>query len=162
MITEKTEKSNVVKNPNAITFVLAFLVSILLLFTSNCGQINKLRKPKDLLSDSIVTVENLKQIQEKLWFYNHKHIVIEGYFMGWGTRDCHFVANFCIPRTRSDWAFRDLNDTCIYITGGLPPNVSLFDRMDRNKLIRMQAIVHKVKGNRMFLEYVNAVMIEEY
>jgi len=66
MITEKTEKSNVVKNPNAITFVLAFLVSILLLFTSNCGQINKLRKPKDLLSDSMVTVENLKQIQEKL------------------------------------------------------------------------------------------------
>jgi len=82
-----------------------------------------------------------------------KLVVMEGYFVGHYSAGYHFVSNFSDPLTPGTWTFMDRDSTCIYVMGGEPENLNLFDLHDRGEAMLLNARIHKRQG-RIYLEYI--------
>lgn len=128
---------------------------------ASCSWVEKLKreKPQPPL-DSLITHDSLAQVTKSaLFFKRNKTIIIRGDFLGWSMINCHFIENFAMAQTTEDWAFRDLDSACIYVTGGHPNGLNPFDLHDRGTDIVLKARVKTQKRHRLYLEYIDALIL---
>ncbi len=83
----------------------------------------------------------------------NKAVKVQGHFVGWQTTKCKFLAQILDkPLTRSDWAIENDN-FCVFVTGGTPEGLSLFNPTTAGRLVEVEADVLKTTDGKIYLKY---------
>ena len=85
-------------------------------------------------------------------------IALTGRFMGWQGGECVFPSYAAPQATRSDWIFK-IGDSCLYVTGGRPPDVSPMEGTGVGRQIRLDARLRITPDSRVLLEYVSSAPV---
>lgn len=85
--------------------------------------------------------------------YTGRVVTLQGLFQGWQVIKCQFPRGAAsTPQTRSDWLIRTGAD-CIYVTGGMPEDLSPMKPESPGSRIELKAEVKKGKDGRIYLVY---------
>ena len=103
------------------------------------------------------TFDDVYQYRET---YHDSLITLTGRFMGWEGGECIFPSYAASQETRSDWIFK-IGDSCLYVTGGGPPDVSPMEGTGVGKQIRLDAHLRITPDNRLLLEYVRSTPVSQ-
>lgn len=92
-----------------------------ILFDAELEKLEPDRKPKEAIDVTKVKLTKLREIKESVKAYEDKEVVIKGEYMGWTPDPKRTIG---VPLSRMDWAVKDENGDCIYVTAvgmrGLP------------------------------------------
>ncbi len=85
-------------------------------------------------------------------------ITLTGRYMGWQGAECVFPSYAAQQKTRSDWIFQ-IGDSCLYVTGGRPPDLSPMEGTGGGRQIRLDARLRITPDSRLLLEYVRSAPV---
>ena len=87
-------------------------------------------------------------------------ITLTGRFMGWEGTGCTFPVYAARQATRSDWIF-SIGDTCLYVTGGSPPDLSPMEATSSGRPITLEARIRPSADGKLLLEYVRSTPMSQ-
>jgi len=129
--------------------IVALAIAIGCLSSPGCQTSNPIRAPE--------TFDDVFQSRE---IYRDSLITLKGYYMGWQGGKCVFPSYAAPQESRSDWIFM-IGDSCMYVTGGEPPDVSPMEGTGVGSQIRLDARLRIKPDNRLLLEYVRSVPLSQ-
>jgi hypothetical protein len=133
----------------ATLYLAALFLSIAFHASPGCQSQQPLRAPE--------TFDDVYEQREAL---RDSVITLAGRFMGWEGAGCVFPAYAARQATRSDWIFR-IGDTCLYVTGGSPPDLSPMDTTSPGKQITLEARIRSTADGKLLLEYVRSTPMSQ-
>ena len=73
--------------------------------------------------------------------------------IGWKGSACSFSENTASQITRNDWIVK-WDEQCVYVTGGLPEFIKLFDNSYYGREAVLKAVIRLDKEGKVYLEYI--------
>ena len=128
----------------ATLYLAALFLSIAFHASPGCQSQQPLRTPE--------TFDDVYEQREAL---RDSVITLTGRFMGWEGTGCTFPVYAARQATRSDWIFR-IGDTCLYVTGGSPPDLSPMETTSSGTQITLEARIRPTSDGKLLLEYVRS------
>ena len=124
-----------------------FFVISLFLFIS-CGSSNEVKEATK--GNKTVAADVL----DKTNLFANDTVQIKCVFLGWKGKDCKFSEKVSHQIKRNDWLVKWDNE-CVYVTGGSPSFVELFDNTYSGKNIELTAIIRLNKNGQVYFEYID-------
>jgi len=98
-------------------------------------------------------------ICENISLYEGARISSDIRIVGWSSKNCKFHDNTLSSSiNRSDWIVEE-NGYCMYVTGGQPKEINLFELPKDGMKAKLTSIVKKTK-DKVYLEFVDLSIIK--